>query len=94
MDWPGRAERLRRLPGRLGGCREVGVVEISPFWTCCRDFEAQVDMNVVATGRGLLVEVGARRGSHSRASGEEMLDLAMSGVKELWHPARGAGELV
>jgi ribonuclease PH len=49
------------------------------------DSTAQVDMNVVMTGGGRLVEVQgtAEHGSFERAEMDEMLDLASSGITEL-----------
>ncbi|MFQ5536691.1 MAG: ribonuclease PH [Gemmatimonadota bacterium] len=49
------------------------------------DSTAQVDMNVVATGEGRLVEVQGTAEGHpfSREALDEMLDLALSGIEEL-----------
>ncbi|MGB9660967.1 MAG: ribonuclease PH [Moorellaceae bacterium] len=49
------------------------------------DSRAQVDMNVVMTGRGQLVEVQgtAEGGTFSRAEMEAMLDLAWYGIEQL-----------
>jgi len=101
MDWLRRERNaFTRLPLRdLVAAVSVGVVQNQPVLDLCyaEDFEAQVDMNVVATGRGLLVEVqGTAEGfPFTRQRHEEMLDLAMSGVKELVGIQREVlGELV
>jgi ribonuclease PH len=49
------------------------------------DVGAEVDMNVVMSGRGLLVEVqGTAEGApFDRGDLDRMLDLATSGIKEL-----------
>lgn len=101
LDWL-RRERgaFTRLPLRdLVAAVSVGVVQNHPVLDLCyaEDFEAQVDMNVVATGRGLLVEVqGTAEGfPFTRQRHEEMLDLALQGVKELMSAQREAlGQLV
>ena len=56
------------------------------------DVGAEVDMNVVMSGRGLLVEVqGTAEGApFSRNDLEELLDLASSGIAELHDMQRGA----
>ncbi len=101
MDWLRRERNaFTRLPLRdLVAAVSVGVVQNQPVLDLCyaEDFEAQVDMNVVATGRGLLVEVqGTAEGfPFTRQRHEEMLDLAMGGVKELIGIQREVlGELV
>ena len=101
MDWLRRERNaFTRLPLRdLVAAVSVGVVQNQPVLDLCyaEDFEAQVDMNVVATGRGLLVEVqGTAEGfPFTRQRHEDMLDLAMSGVKELVGIQREVlGELV
>jgi ribonuclease PH len=49
------------------------------------DSTAQVDMNVVMTGRGRLVEVQgtAEQGSFERSELDQMIDLAANGISEL-----------
>jgi ribonuclease PH len=65
----------------------VGIVEGKPMLDLdyARDVEAEVDMNVVMSGRGLLVEVQgtAERAPFTRAELDELLDLAASGIAEL-----------
>ena len=59
-----------------------------------RDANAEVDLNVVMSGRGLLVEVqGTAEGApFSREDLDEMLDLAASGIEELHELQRRAVE--
>jgi ribonuclease PH len=50
-----------------------------------KDVAADVDLNVVMTGRGLLVEVQgtAEKAPFTRADLETLLDLAQNGIAEL-----------
>lgn len=72
----------------------VGLVEGKPLLDL--DYEddvgAEVDMNVVMTGRGLLVEVqGTAEGApFTRAELEELLNLAAKGIGELLEEQRRA----
>ena len=54
-------------------------------WPLSKDVSAEVDMNVVMSGRGLLVEVqGTAEGApFSRGELDQMLDLAAKGIAEL-----------
>jgi ribonuclease PH len=65
----------------------VGIVEGRPVLDLCylEDAQADVDMNVVMTGDGRLIEVqGTAEGSpFSRGQLAEMLDLADKGIKEI-----------
>ena len=65
----------------------VGIVEGEPFLDLCytEDSTADVDMNVVMTGRGELVEVQgtAEHRSFSRKDMERLLDLAWKGISEI-----------
>jgi ribonuclease PH len=65
----------------------VGIVEGKPTLDLdyANDVTAEVDMNVVMSGRGLLVEVQgtAERAPFTRAELDELLDLAASGIVEL-----------
>ncbi len=65
----------------------VGIVDSTPLLDLCfeEDFEAQVDMNVVMTGKGQLVEVQgtAEKRTFSQEELEELLSLARKGVDEL-----------
>lgn len=101
LDWLRRERNaFTRLPLRdLVAAVSVGVVQGYPVLDLCyaEDFEAQVDMNVVATGRGLLVEVqGTAEGfPFSRQRHDEMLSLALTGVQQLVSVQRETlGELV
>jgi len=65
----------------------VGIVEGQPQLDLdyARDVEAEVDMNVVMSGRGLLVEVQgtAERAPFTREELDQLLDLAAIGITEL-----------
>jgi ribonuclease PH len=65
----------------------VGIVEGRPTLDLdyAQDVEAEVDMNVVMSGRGLLVEIQgtAERAPFTRAELDQLLDLAASGIAEL-----------
>ncbi|HEX2050180.1 MAG TPA: ribonuclease PH [Actinomycetota bacterium] len=65
----------------------VGIVGGTPFLDLdySEDSTAQVDMNVVMTGAGKLVEVQgtAEHGAFDRAELDAMLDLATKGIAEL-----------
>jgi len=67
----------------------VGVVDGIPMLDLCyeEDFRAQVDMNVVMTATGELVEVqgAAEAFPFSRQTLDELLALAAKGVQELVH---------
>jgi ribonuclease PH len=59
-----------------------------------KDVAAEVDMNVVMTGKGLLVEVQgtAERAPFSRQDMDQLLDLAAKGIAELHELQRRAVE--
>jgi ribonuclease PH len=65
----------------------VGIVDGQPMLDLdyARDVEAEVDMNVVMSGRGLLVEVQgtAERSPFTRDELDQLLDLAAIGIAEL-----------
>jgi ribonuclease PH len=65
----------------------VGIVEGKPMLDLDyeKDVAAEVDMNVVMSGRGLLVEVQgtAERAPFTRSELEQLLDLAAAGIDEL-----------
>jgi ribonuclease PH len=65
----------------------VGIVDGIPMLDLDyqRDVEAEVDMNVVMSGRGLLVEVQgtAERAPFTRGELDQLLDLAATGIAEL-----------
>lgn len=65
----------------------VGIVDGVPLLDLeyVSDVNAETDMNVVMTGRGLLVEVQgtAEQAPFSRDELNDMLDLAAAGIEEL-----------
>ena len=74
----------------------VGIVEGTPMLDLDYqlDVEAEVDMNVVMSGRGLLVEVQgtAERAPFTREELDQLLDLATTGISELHDVQRQAVE--
>lgn len=74
----------------------VGIVEGEKMLDLdyARDVGAEVDMNVVMSGRGLLVEVqGTAEGApFTRGDLDELLDLATKGIEELHDMQRRAVE--
>jgi ribonuclease PH len=76
----------------------VGVVDDVPLLDLdyAEDSGAEVDMNVVMTGDGRLVEVQAtaERAPFSRARLDELLELAAAGIDELAAAQREAAEAV
>lgn len=65
----------------------VGIVDGSPRLDLDYqlDVNAEVDMNVVMSGRGLLIEVQgtAEQAPFTRAELDQLLDLATKGISEL-----------
>lgn len=65
----------------------VGIIDGTPMLDLdyVKDVDAEVDMNVVMSGRGLLVEVQgtAERAPFTRGELDQLLDLATSGIAEL-----------
>jgi ribonuclease PH len=65
----------------------VGIVDGVNFLDLCyaEDIHAQVDMNVVMTGSGRLVEVQgtAEHGAFERSQLDELIDLATQGIADL-----------
>ena len=79
---------IERLPFLSGiAAASVGVVDGEPMLDLCydEDSRAEVDFNVVMTDAGEYVEAQgtAERGAFSRATLNEMLDLAEKGIAEL-----------
>ena len=76
------------------GAISVGIVQGQPVLDLnyAEDSTAEVDMNVVVTGDGGLVEVQgtAERGTFSRTQHERLLDLALDGCAQLIHLQRAA----
>ncbi len=91
--------RLERLPltGSVAGVSCGLVDDVAMLDLCYReDVKAQVDMNVVMTGDGGLVEVQAtgEQIPFSRASLDQLLGLAAGGIQSLRaHQAGAAGSL-
>ena len=79
---------IERLPFLRGvAAASVGVVDGEPMLDLCydEDSRAEVDFNVVMTDAGEYVEAQgtAERGAFSRATLNELLDLAEKGIAEL-----------
>ena len=79
----------------------VGIIAGTPMLDLdySEDSTAEVDMNVVMTGQGRLVEVQgtAEQGTFDRAALDEMLDLAGAGITELaarQEACLGGGDLI
>jgi len=88
------AGTLARSPMKqLVAATSVGIVEGVPLLDLCyeEDSSAQVDMNVVMTEDGGLVETQAtaEKGSFSRDQLGQLLDLAAGGLKEIFAAQRG-----
>jgi ribonuclease PH len=70
----------------------VGIVEGVSLLDLCyeEDSQAEVDMNVVMTAHGGLIETQAtaEKGSYSRSQLNELLDLAEGGLKEIFAAQR------
>jgi ribonuclease PH len=77
---------------QLVAATSVGIVEGTPLLDLCyeEDSQAEVDMNVVMTADGGLVETQAtaEKGSYSRAQLNELLDLADGGLKDIFAAQR------
>lgn len=73
---------------QLVAATSVGIVGGTPLLDLCyeEDSQAEVDMNVVMTADGGLVETQAtaEKGSYSRAQMNTLLDLAEAGLKEIF----------
>jgi ribonuclease PH len=73
---------------QLVAATSVGIVESTPLLDLCyeEDSQAEVDMNVVMTADGGLVETQAtaEKGSYSRAQLEALLDLAEGGMRQVF----------
>ncbi|NLJ80103.1 MAG: ribonuclease PH [Firmicutes bacterium] len=86
------SDALRKIEGGKGvqdylGAISIGIVEGKPLLDLCyaEDFAAQVDLNVVMTGSGKIVEVQgtAEESPFSRGEMDALLDLAEKGISEL-----------
>jgi ribonuclease PH len=84
-----KAGTLAKSPLRqLVAATSVGIVEGVPLLDLCyeEDSQAEVDMNVVMTADGGLVETQAtaEKGSYSRTQLSQLLDLAEGGLAEIF----------
>jgi len=87
------AGTLKLSPLRqLVAATSVGIVEGVPLLDLCyeEDSQAGVDMNVVMTADGGLIETQAtaEKGSYSRAQLNELVDLAEIGLKQIFAAQR------
>lgn len=83
-----KAGTLKRTPIRqLVAATSVGIVDGAELLDLCyeEDSQAAVDMNVVMTADGGLVETQAtaERGNYSRAQLNSLLDLAQGGIEQI-----------
>ena len=88
-----KAGTLARSPLRqLLAATSVGIVEGTPLLDLCyeEDSQADVDMNVVMTADGGLVETQAtaEKGNYSRAQLNQLLDLAEGGMEQIFAAQR------
>ena len=88
-----KAGTLKQSPMRqLVAATSVGTVEGTALLDLCyeEDAQAEVDMNVVMTADGGLVETQAtaEKGSFSRSELNGLLDLAEAGIKEIFAAQR------
>lgn len=84
-----KAGTLKQSPlKQLVAATSVGIVGGEPLLDLCyeEDSQAEIDMNVVMTGDGGLIETQAtaEKGSFSRAELNGLLDLAEAGLKEIF----------
>jgi len=89
------AGTLKRSPlKQLVAATSVGIVGGAPLLDLCyeEDSQAEVDMNVVMTADGGLVETQAtaEKGSYTRPQFNQLLDLAELGLKEIFAAQRAA----
>jgi ribonuclease PH len=79
---------------QLVAATSVGIVAGTPLLDLCyeEDSQAEVDMNVVMTEDGGLVETQAtaEKGSYTRARLNQLIDLAEIGLKEIFAAQRAA----
>ena len=77
---------------QLVAATSVGIVGGTPLLDLCyeEDSQAEVDMNVVMTEDGGLIETQAtaEKGSYSRSGLNELLDLAEAGLKQIFAAQR------
>ena len=92
-----KAGTLKQSPMKqLVAATSVGIVSGTPLLDLCyeEDSQAEVDMNVVMTADGGLVETQAtaEKGSFSRRDLDGLIDLAEAGMKEIFAIQRAALE--
>ena len=92
-----RAGTLKKSPlKQLVAATSVGIVGGTALLDLCyeEDSTAEVDMNVVMTEDGGLIETQAtaEKGSYTRAQLNELLDLAAGGLKEIFAAQRSVVE--
>jgi ribonuclease PH len=92
------AGTLKASPMRqLVAATSVGIVGGKPLLDLCyeEDSQAEVDMNVVMTADGGLIETQAtaEKGSFSRSELNNLLDLAETGLKEIFAAQRAVLEI-
>ena len=77
---------------QLVAATSVGIVDGTPLLDLCyeEDSAADVDMNVVMTEDGGLIETQAtaEKGSFSRAQLNDLIDMAEAGLKEIFAAQR------
>jgi ribonuclease PH len=88
-----KAGTLKQSPLRqLVAATSVGIVAGTPLLDLCyeEDSQADVDMNVVMTADGGLIETQAtaEKGSFSRTGLDALIDLAETGLKEIFAAQR------
>ena len=93
-----KAGTLKQSPMKqLVAATSVGIVEGAALLDLCyeEDSQAEVDMNVVMTADGGLVETQAtaEKGSFSRAQLSGLIDLAEAGLKEIFAAQRAVLEV-
>jgi ribonuclease PH len=84
-----KAGTLKQSPlKQLVAATSVGIVDGTPLLDLCyeEDSQAEVDMNVVMTADGGLIETQAtaERGSYSRAQLDSLIDLAETGLQNIF----------
>jgi ribonuclease PH len=88
-----KAGTLKQSPlKQLVAATSVGIVDGTPLLDLCyeEDSQAEVDMNVVMTEDGGLVETQAtaERGSYTRAQMNALIDLAETGLRDIFAAQR------
>jgi ribonuclease PH len=92
-----KAGTLKQSPlKQLVAATSVGIVDGTPLLDLCyeEDSQAEVDMNVVMTADGGIIETQAtaERGSYSRAQLDSLIDLAEAGLQNIFAAQRAVLE--